>query len=82
MTKARNEFLESYRKSLHAIASRPVDEQVSLKRKAAADKKWKELLKTANLHELAMWLEENGYRLTDYKSAIAQWYEIADQKKS
>lgn len=59
---------------------RPVSEEVRSKRQIDAQLEWRQVLASNNLHDAAMWLQREGFRLRDLSTAIRQWNRLADNQ--
>lgn len=80
----RAEFLACYSKSLHAAASRPLPSEVREEHFLTAAKEFFAFVqlvkaKGATLHDLAMWLQTDGFRLRNLKAAYLIWNSLCER---
>lgn len=69
--------------SMFYDAWKVVDRATCRRRWQAAQEEWEGLVKEADTHRMAMWLQEQGYRLRDLHAAHVTWWAlIASQEKT
>lgn len=64
-------------------AWKTADEATCERRFQTAQEEWERLVEEADVHKMAMWLQEQGYRLEDLPAAHATWWSLlASQEKT